>query len=449
MRNFVRARVQNGVWIAVVLLLFFIVAEMSPAHAIPAFARKYETSCQTCHVVYPRLTPFGEAFRLNGLRFPEGRDAEVQKSDPVSLGAEGYKKMWPDSVWPGDIPKVPPVSFLLASEVKYAPDSPTRTQFAEIEAELLAGGTVGDNISFYGEVEFALDLEADETEMGVERIYVSFLPWEKPVFGFKIGQFEPGIALVSNHRRLTAPQYWLTRPPTGVAGGSEVVLDNAFRLESPAQAGVEFWGIVSHRVLWNAGIVEGKFNAPNNAKDAYGRIAAKWGGMRLDGTVKEGQDFNVQTPQPWRELSFMVSAFAYRGSADLDPNSDIEFRDDFSITGADIQVNLNDLIIHAGLSRGNNDNPDFAGIGPFTDVDSEVNFLEVDWVAYPWLVPALRYETFELTDGFSDDKKVRWVPALNFLVRANVKGFIAAEVERSRQGKYNTEEIEVGLAIVF
>ena len=29
------------------------------SEAIPAFARKYGTSCLTCHSVYPRLTPFG------------------------------------------------------------------------------------------------------------------------------------------------------------------------------------------------------------------------------------------------------------------------------------------------------------------------------------------------------------------------------------------------------
>ena len=33
----------------------------APARAIPSFARKYGTSCLTCHTVYPKLTPFGEA----------------------------------------------------------------------------------------------------------------------------------------------------------------------------------------------------------------------------------------------------------------------------------------------------------------------------------------------------------------------------------------------------
>lgn len=33
--------------------------------AIPPFARKYQTSCQTCRVIVPKLNSFGEAFRLN------------------------------------------------------------------------------------------------------------------------------------------------------------------------------------------------------------------------------------------------------------------------------------------------------------------------------------------------------------------------------------------------
>lgn len=442
-------RTGGGVLVAGAIFL----ASVVETEAIPAFARKYRTSCQTCHVVYPKLTPFGEAFRLNAFRFPEGRDAEFTKDEPVRLGAEGYKRLWPKSVWPGDIPGGPPVAFVLATEAKYEPDATTRSQVAEVEAELLVGGTMGENISFYGEVEFGLELETDETELGVERAYVSFKPWVNPVLALKVGLFEPGIALVSNHRRITGARYWLTRPPAGLGPDrgagieNDQVLDNEFRLESPAQAGIEFWGIFSHRGLWNAGYVEGRFNEPNNSKDAYVRIAGKWGGMRLDGTVKEGEEFSAEKPQPWREVSVTASAFAYRGTATLDAGPP-EFKDDFTIVGADVQVNLKDLIIHAGISRGNNDNPDIEATA-FTDVDSEVNFAELDWVALPWLVPALRYETYELTDGFADDKRVRWVPSLNFLIRANVLAFVTAEVERERFGNFNTEEIEGGLVIAF
>ena len=63
------------------------------AAAIPAFARKYETSCQTCHIAFPKLNPFGEAFRRNGYRFPSGGDELMQKQEPVQLGNDAMKDL--------------------------------------------------------------------------------------------------------------------------------------------------------------------------------------------------------------------------------------------------------------------------------------------------------------------------------------------------------------------
>ena len=79
------------------------------ASAIPAFARKYETSCLTCHTVYPRLNPFGEAFRRNGYRFP-GVDSDYVKQHTVPLGQEANKKTFPNSVWPATLPTSLPVA---------------------------------------------------------------------------------------------------------------------------------------------------------------------------------------------------------------------------------------------------------------------------------------------------------------------------------------------------
>jgi hypothetical protein len=56
------------------------------ASAIPAFARKYGTSCQTCHTIFPKLNPFGVAFRLRGYRMPNETE-DMVKEKPVSLGA--------------------------------------------------------------------------------------------------------------------------------------------------------------------------------------------------------------------------------------------------------------------------------------------------------------------------------------------------------------------------
>src|SRR6202047_2812815 len=92
-----------------------LLATASTAHAVPSFARKYQTSCQTCHIVFPKLNAFGEAFRLRGYRMP-GETEEMVKEPPVSLGAPAYKKLWPQAVWPGEISRSVP----LAVNVKFA-----------------------------------------------------------------------------------------------------------------------------------------------------------------------------------------------------------------------------------------------------------------------------------------------------------------------------------------
>jgi hypothetical protein len=72
------------IWTVVSILLFgFFVARDS--QAVPTFARKYKTSCSTCHYAFPRLNNFGKAFKNNGLRYP-GDDKEFAKEEAVSLG---------------------------------------------------------------------------------------------------------------------------------------------------------------------------------------------------------------------------------------------------------------------------------------------------------------------------------------------------------------------------
>ncbi|MFQ5453671.1 MAG: hypothetical protein ACE5D6_05745, partial [Candidatus Zixiibacteriota bacterium] len=89
--------------------------------AVPTFARKYKTSCSTCHYAFPRLNYFGKAFRDNGLRYPGG-DKEFAKEEAVSLGSESYKRVFPDAIWPADIPGAPVVSFRWISRMHYEPD---------------------------------------------------------------------------------------------------------------------------------------------------------------------------------------------------------------------------------------------------------------------------------------------------------------------------------------
>src|SRR5512135_325317 len=91
------------------------------ARAIPAFARKYGTSCLTCHTAYPKLTPFGEAFRRNGYRFP-GVDSDYVKQETVPLGQGQNMKPFPESVWPASIPVSVPVAIGANGQMQVYPD---------------------------------------------------------------------------------------------------------------------------------------------------------------------------------------------------------------------------------------------------------------------------------------------------------------------------------------
>jgi hypothetical protein len=77
-------------------------------YAIPAFSRQYQTSCTTCHLDFPKLNDFGKAFKDAGFKFPKD-DADFLKVAPTLLGAEAQKQVWPRTVWPGQIPGMPPI----------------------------------------------------------------------------------------------------------------------------------------------------------------------------------------------------------------------------------------------------------------------------------------------------------------------------------------------------
>lgn len=136
--------------------------------AIPAFARKYQTSCYTCHAGFPTRNAFGEAFKANGYRWPGGEDEEHAKQAQTTMGAEGWKKTFPSSPWPTDIPGFAPLAvFVTGPLLNYADNvkaskGATAGQQTKVgllnwggpfDGRILYGGTIGENIGFFGAVE--------------------------------------------------------------------------------------------------------------------------------------------------------------------------------------------------------------------------------------------------------------------------------------------------------
>src|SRR5512146_449997 len=125
----------------IVIVLVALGASAHRAAAVPAFARKYKTSCTTCHTIFPKLNPFGEQFRRNGFRFP-GIDSDVVKAEPVALGTDAQKKTFPDSVWPGFLSSFPPLAFGMNGQAIFHPDTGSSAGVADNGAAFNLDGLV-------------------------------------------------------------------------------------------------------------------------------------------------------------------------------------------------------------------------------------------------------------------------------------------------------------------
>jgi hypothetical protein len=442
--------------------LVLLIVPAKTADAVPAFARKYQTSCQTCHIVFPKLNSFGEAFRLRGYRLP-GETEEQVKEPPVSLGAPAYKRLWPKAIWPGEVPGIVP----LAAHVKLAAvnssmlndDGSTSTirndlQFPQ-EVNIFGAGTLGDHVSLFSEVTFAENPDGS-VAVELEHAHVGFdSPFgPEDLFHFRVGKIAPN--LVDGFQEM-----WISTDagidslfaynPIGAHGGAglaEGVEPDPISLPALIR-GVEGYGMIKHRMLWVAGLANGVGPGPtdatgrfdgNNAKDVYARFDYKLGGMGLDGYTGERQP----PAENWRDNSLRVGVFTYRGDASHVP---------FASTDASIAMNIEDshflrtgiyaswffkdLNVFTSFLRGTDTLSLFRmsndALLDTIQPDYHASFAQADYLIYPWLQATYRYEM--VTPGDRTVSSLRTgVTNVSALIRANVKAMV--EYQRDlREGR--------------
>jgi len=382
-----------------VAILFVMALAAEQAKAIPAFSRKYKTSCSTCHYAFPMLNGFGKAYLNNGYRYPGG-DAPFIKEEPVSLGSESYKRVWPNAVWPADMPGTSPFSVLAIGRFNLLPEAPEGTVKSTFElpheAELLYAGTIGDNVSFFGEVE----IENEDNE--VEVAFPFAVQWDfNPRWHIKVGSLLPDPA--PDHLRLTRFAYNV----------GSFRSRNRWRFRDD-QAGVEFWGAGNGAggkggYRFQLGVVNGQgINDFNSDKDVYGRLTYKIGGLgELGGTA--GQE--RETAEFYVDNSFRLGGFFYRGTA-----SGALPDEDFTVFGGDVDFWLNRLIINGAAMRMSSE------ISGRPDRKSLVWYAQANYVLFPWLIGIARYEFTDAdTDVDTPEAQKTIIPALIAVLRANVK----------------------------
>ena len=178
-------RMQYGQW-CIGLAVFLAFPAVS--HAIPAFARQYQTSCATCHSDFPKLNDFGKAFKDAGFKFPVD-DEGMLKVPPVMLGAPAQKETFPHSIWPGTIPGMPPIGLrmntffqktsgnrgrfdALVPPGTVAPFIP-KTDFSSGLFSIFTAGNFGSDIAFW--VDEDINVGGDNTAGGLGDGYLKFV----------------------------------------------------------------------------------------------------------------------------------------------------------------------------------------------------------------------------------------------------------------------------------
>jgi hypothetical protein len=404
----------GGVVAIILLAVFVTLITQVDTSAIPAFARKYETSCTTCHVIYPKLNAYGEGFRNSGYRFI-GNDEELVKQTDIALGAEAWKTVFPHGTWPGALPRYAPLAIRGAFGASYWPDEDLRKSSFQTpwEASLYWGTTLGEKISTYGKVN--LDGGA------LDRAYVRF----NSIFGntlgensfnVKVGKIEAAIVPWSLTRfiGISVPlAYGINRSQGDFTYGMR-------------QSGLEIDGILGHHFKYSVGASNGStgFRDDNNNKDVFGRIAYKVKGIGFDGYSKVLEE-GGELPQTdnWADNSFTLGLSAYNGKETI--NDEVE--NDVKRLALDARLQLGNLDLF-GIYIDEEDSDPF---GQNELWESSLWFAQADYVLLPWMVGFVRYESLEKAldprDGPLEDL-TRVVPGLVMAIRANVKITLEAQL---------------------
>lgn len=121
------------------------------SEAVPAFARKYDLSCTSCHTKPPRLNPFGEAFNMSGFNIPATtKGGEVKKKRKI--GRVRLERSFLNIF----------AMRILGNFVEYVDnhDSPEANIVLPHEIELFLAGTLTNEISYF----FEMQTEAPKLE---------------------------------------------------------------------------------------------------------------------------------------------------------------------------------------------------------------------------------------------------------------------------------------------
>lgn len=176
--------------ITILVVMVLLIIPLKKADAIPAFARKYQISCQVCHTpAMPRLKAYGAEFANNGFRMTEYQSPRyfVETGDdrlslfrelPLAIRLEGYTTL----------------NFENEGTVDFA---------APFVVKILSGGELTDKLSYY----FYFLMNETGTVVGLEDAFMMYHDFLGAGINLFIGQFQVSDPLFKGELRLTLEPY--------------------------------------------------------------------------------------------------------------------------------------------------------------------------------------------------------------------------------------------------
>jgi hypothetical protein len=419
------------------------------AAAVPSFARKYETTCTTCHTVYPMLNSFGEAFRRNGYRFPSAdgsTDGDVTKAASIPLGQPEYAKEFPEAVWPDKITQAVPLSVWINGAVSVnlpksdAHDASGNTfAWNDIlsEMHLFGAGAFDDRVTYFTQLTFASD--------GVD-LETAYLLWND-VLGADVHALNLWVGRLMSTSLTSFGGHGSYLSDTATPEVSLVGLYNpsgTFILGQGHSDGVEANGVLGHRVDWSIGWLASMplsgLKVPNS-EDVYAHLGVKLGGISLDGEGAGGV-MVANVKRPWEETSVTLDVFGYHGLNVLDNGTGAMAapapqRSALNALGTAVRLNVGSLVLNSGFQFESHAHPypgtagtgTAAGMPDNTSANGYTQFNELDYVVFPWFVPGVRTELTHVGMQGDSASLFRIMPGVAMLIRANIKVVVVADLE--------------------
>jgi hypothetical protein len=320
------------------------------ADAIPAFARRYETSCRTCHDYHaPQLGAFGRLFLENGYQLPGGAEDAVRARRAVEPGPTGEVLA---------LAKEPPLGFRgqVFGAVPLWGSSAERPAFEnKLFTYIYGGGSIAPDLSFFFSFTPFPQLVLHHLHVGFHNVAESWLG--EGSLNVRAGSFFLLDGARPGHRLLDAGAN---------AFGDVIVGLNFFSLDAPTLGAMAFGHPSRGPLGYQLAVVAGDPGPTGTERDSWKDVF-----LRLSWTFFQNSS---------NELT--LGAFGYRGRSDIRTmlgGVDLLLADDVWFLGGDLESALGPVTVFlTGYAARHRDARPELGAVLFTALRGEVSWAITD-----------------------------------------------------------------------